>query len=45
MADNIYGAYDKSLKARYESLLVGWSFGMFTTWMNGMYNNWFMKPG
>ena len=45
VANNIYGSYDKSLKAQYEHTALGWAFGMYTTWMNGIYNNWFMKPG
>lgn len=45
VANNIYGSYDKSLKAQYEHTALGWAFGMYTTWMNGFYNNWFMKPG
>lgn len=28
-----------------ENKALGWVFGMYTTWMNGMWNNWFMKPG
>ena len=45
VANNIYGSYDKSLKSQYEHTALGWAFGMYTTWMNGMLNNWFMKPG
>lgn len=44
VANNIYGSYDKSLKAMGENLALGWAFGMYTTWMNGMWNNWTMKP-
>lgn len=45
VANNIYGSYDKSLKAQYEHTALGWAFGMYTTWMNGIWNNWLMKPG
>ena len=42
---NIYGSYDKSMKAMGEHTATWWAFGMYTTWMNGIYNNYFMKPG
>lgn len=42
---NIYGSYDKSMKAMGEHTAAWWAFGMYTTWMNGIYNNYFMKPG
>lgn len=45
VGDNIYGSYDRSLRAMGENKALGWVFGMYTTWMNGMWNNWFMKPG
>lgn len=45
VADNIYGSYDKSKKAMYENWAFGISFGMFTTWFNGIYNNYFAKAG
>ena len=45
VADNIYGAYDKSLKSMGEHHTIMWFFGMYTTWMNGIWNNYFMKPG
>lgn len=45
VADNIYGSYDRSLRAMGENKALGWAFGMYTTWMNGMWNNWFLKPG
>ena len=45
VSNNIYGSYDKSLKAQYEQTALGWAFGMYTTWMNGIWNNWAMKPG
>lgn len=45
LANNIYGAYDKSMKAKYESMSLGWAFGMWSTWMNGQVSNYFAKPG
>lgn len=45
LADNIYGSYDKSKKAMYENWALGVTFGMFTTWFNGIYNTYFSKPG
>lgn len=45
LANNIYGAYDKSMKAKYESMSLGWTFGMWSTWMNGQVSNYFAKPG
>lgn len=45
VADNISGSYDKSKKAMYENWALGVSLGMFTTWFNGIYNNYFSKPG
>lgn len=44
VGDNIYGAYDKSKKSMSEFHSLGICFGMFTTWMNGIVNNYFMKP-
>ncbi len=44
VGDNIYGAYDKSKKAMAEFHSLGICFGMFTTWMNGIVNNYLMKP-
>lgn len=41
---NIYGAYDKSMKSMGEHTAKWWAFGMYTTWMNGIYSNYFMKP-
>lgn len=43
-ADNIYGAYDKGKKAMAENTSLGIVFGMFSTWFNGIVNNYFMKP-
>lgn len=44
-ADSIYGGYDKSVRAGYEHMAIGFNFGMFSTWMNGIYSNWMTKPG
>lgn len=43
-ADNIYGAYDKGKRAMAENTSLGIVFGMFSTWFNGIVNNYFMKP-
>ena len=45
VADNIYGSYDKSKKGMYENYALGIMFGMYTTWFNGIYNNYFGKAG
>lgn len=45
LADSIYGSYDRSKKGMYENWAIGVSFGMFTTWFNGIYNTYFAKPG
>ena len=45
VSNNIYGSYDRSLRGMGENKALGWLFGMYTTWMNGTWNNWFMKPG
>lgn len=45
LANSIYGAYDKSMKAKYENTALGLTFAMFSTWMNGMVSNYFTKPG
>lgn len=45
VGDNIYGSYDRSLRAMGENKALGWAFGMYTTWLNGMWNNWTLKPG
>lgn len=44
-SDGIYGAYDKSQKARYERLFLGNQLGVFTTWFNGHVVNWLRQPG
>jgi hypothetical protein len=33
------------MKSMGEHTAAWWAFGMYTTWMNGIYNNYFMKPG
>lgn len=43
LGDNIYGSYDKSKKSMMENYSWCIFFGMFTTWMNGIVNNYFMK--
>lgn len=45
LANSIYGSYDKSTRAAYEHMAIGTIFGMFSTWMNGIYTNYMMKPG
>lgn len=45
LSNSIYGAYDKSMRAKYESTAIGLSFAMFSTWMNGMVSNYITKPG
>lgn len=44
LADNIYGAYDLGKKAMYENLAITTFFGMFTTWMGAIVNNYMMTP-
>lgn len=44
LGDNIYGSYDRGKKAMNENQAYGTLFGMFTTWMNGITNIYFMKP-
>lgn len=43
LADNIYGAYDKSKKAMVENRASGFTFLNFFTWMNGVINTYFMS--
>lgn len=45
VANNIYGSYDQSLRSMGEFTAIGCFFAMYTTWMNGIWNNWMMKPG
>lgn len=35
-ADNIYGAYNQSQKAKYENIAIGRNFAIFSTWLNGL---------
>lgn len=44
-ADNIYGAYDKSMRSLYEFIAVGQVFLPLTTWLNGQTAAYFRKPG
>ena len=43
LGDNIYGSYDKSKKGMAEHASYGFLFGSFSTWMNGIVNNYFMS--
>ena len=43
LGDNIYGSYDKGKKAMAEHASYGFLFGSFSTWMNGIVNNYFMS--
>jgi len=43
LGDNIYGSYDTSKKAMAEHRAYGFLFGSFSTWMNGIVNNYFMS--
>lgn len=45
LSNSIYGAYDQSMRARYERMALGWAFGTFSTWMNGIVANYMTKPG
>lgn len=38
LGDTIYGSYNRSTKAMYENLAIGSQFGVFSTWMNGIYD-------
>lgn len=42
LGDNIYGSYDKGKRAMAENTSYGFLFGSFSTWMNGIINNYFM---
>ena len=44
-ADNIYGAYDKSMRSLYEFTAIGSTFLPLTTWLNGQTAAYFRKPG
>lgn len=41
LGDSIYGNFDKSGKAKYENIAIGRNFMFFSTWMNGMVDNYF----
>lgn len=45
LSNSIYGAYDKSMRAKYEHTALGITFAMFSTWMNGTIANYLTKPG
>ena len=45
VSNSIYGAYDKSMRAKYEHTALGITFTMFSTWMNGVVANYLTKPG
>ena len=45
VSDNIYGSYDKMTRGMGDSTAYGLFYGMYTTWMNGIWNTWMMKPG
>lgn len=42
LGDNIYGSYDRGKRAMAENASYGFLFGSFSTWMNGIINNYFM---
>ena len=42
LGDNIYGSYDRGKKAPYEFQSYGFFLGSFSTWLNGIVNNYFM---
>lgn len=41
LSESIYGAYDKSSKAKYENIAIGRNLAFFSTWMNGIADNYF----
>lgn len=43
LAESIYGAYDQSSKAKYENVAIGRNFMFFSTWMNGIVDNYAKK--
>jgi len=43
LGDSIYGSYNASTKAMYENTAIGSQFGVFSTWMNGIYDVYFGK--
>ena len=42
-SDNIYGSYNQSTRAKYEHTIIGRNFGIFSTWMNGIVDNYAKK--
>lgn len=44
-SDSIYGSYDKSQRSKMENILIGQTYCMFSTWLNGMVVNYFKRPG
>lgn len=38
-SDNIYGSYNQSTRAKYEHTIIGRNFGIFSTWMNSIVDN------
>lgn len=43
LGDVIYGSYNRSTKSMYEFSAIGSQFGVFSTWMNGIYDVYFGK--
>ena len=43
LGDTIYGSYNKSTKAMYENMALGSQLGIFSTWMNGIFDVYFGK--
>lgn len=43
LGESIYGAYDNASKAMYENMAIGRNFAFFSTWMNGIVDN-YAKP-
>lgn len=41
LGDSIYGNFDQSGRAKYENMAIGRNFIFFSTWMNGMVDNYF----
>lgn len=41
LGDTIYGSYNKSTQAKYEHMAIGSQLGVFSTWMNGIYDVYF----
>lgn len=41
ISESIYGAYDDSSKAKYEQTAIGRNFCFYSTWMNGITDNYF----